>query len=110
MGLEKSLEDYLETILILKNKKSIVRFVDIARYMNFSKHSVSHAVKELRKKDYLTMDLDGSLRLTEKGIDKIIAALADRQKIEVMQPVASLTSHELSGFNAGTGIHKRADI
>ena len=68
MNLGKSLEDYLETILMLQKKKGYVRSVDVATYMNFSKPSVCHAVKELRKKGYLTMDTDGSLRLTEQGI------------------------------------------
>ena len=65
--MSKSLEDYLETILILKNKMGSVRSVDVARYMNFSKPSVSHAVKELRKKGYLEMEHDGSLVFTENG-------------------------------------------
>lgn len=44
MTLGKSLEDYLETILILKIKKGMVRSIDVADYMGFSKPRVSHAV------------------------------------------------------------------
>lgn len=68
MNLGKSLEDYLEAILILKNKFKAVRSVDVARQMNFSKASVCHAVKELRKRGYLEMDSDSYLYLTESGI------------------------------------------
>ena len=46
MTLGKSLEDYLETILILKIKKGMVRSIDVADYMGFSKPRVSHAVND----------------------------------------------------------------
>lgn len=59
--------------MILNNKLGTVRSVDVARQMNFSKPSVCHAVKELRKKGYLEMDSDNYLHLTESGI-----ALAER--------------------------------
>ena len=67
MILGKSLEDYLEAILILKNKKGTVRSVDVANYMGFSKPSISHAVKELRIQGFLKMDNNGLLHLTESG-------------------------------------------
>lgn len=67
MELGKSLEDYLEAILVLKNKNGTVHSVELARYMNFSKPSISHATKELRKKGYLDMETDGNLKLTEEG-------------------------------------------
>ncbi|WP_328587267.1 metal-dependent transcriptional regulator [Clostridium sp. Marseille-P2415] len=73
----KSLEDYLKTILILKEKLGIVRSVDVARYMNFSKASVSHAVKLLRQKGLLAVDGEWNLRhecfaeiLTSLGVDE----------------------------------------
>lgn len=69
MNLGESLEDYLEAILILHKQKGYVRSVDVARHMNFSKPSVCHAVKELRKKGYLEMDSEGYLCLNEKGMD-----------------------------------------
>lgn len=69
MILGKSLEDYLEAILVLQLDQSSVHSVDVADYMKFSKPSVSYAVKMLRTKGYVTMERDGSLRLTEMGID-----------------------------------------
>ena len=68
-NLGKSLEDYLETILILQKKSGMVLSIDVARYMGFSKPSVCHAVKLLREKGCLDMDKDGMLHLTEYGRD-----------------------------------------
>ena len=68
MLIGKSLEDYLKTILILKEEIGVVRSVDVARYMNFSKASVSHAVKLLREKGLLVMDNEWNLCLTKNGL------------------------------------------
>lgn len=65
MTLGKSLEDYLETILILKIKKGMVRSIDVADYMGFSKPRVSHAVKQLKTQGFLLMDNNGQLLLTD---------------------------------------------
>ena len=64
---DESLEDYLETILSLQNKHGQVRSIDIANEMNFSKPSVSVAMKNLREKNYITMAADGYITLTESG-------------------------------------------
>lgn len=64
---DESLEDYLETILSLQIKTGHVRSIDIANEMNFSKPSVSVAMKNLREKEYIVMEDDGSIRLTESG-------------------------------------------
>ena len=68
MLIGKSLEDYSKTILILKEGSGVVRSVDVARYMNFSKASVSHAVKLLREKGLLIVDNEWNLCLTENGL------------------------------------------
>lgn len=67
MKLGKSLEDYLEAILVLKNTRGTVRSVDVARYLGFSKPSVSVAMKELRNLEYVINGDDGELELTESG-------------------------------------------
>lgn len=67
MELGKSLEDYLEAILILGSRNETVHSVDLARHMNFSKPSITHATKELRNKGYLKMESNGNLKLTEEG-------------------------------------------
>ena len=64
---DESLEDYLETILILQKSRGQVRSIDIANEMNFTKPSVSVAMKNLREKQYITMDSIGYITLTEAG-------------------------------------------
>ncbi len=63
----ESIEDYLETILSLQKKLGQVRSIDIANEMNFSKPSVSVAMKNLREKDFITIDGNGHILLTESG-------------------------------------------
>ena len=69
MHLQESGEMYLETILILSRKNKIVRSLDVAEYMGFSKPSVSRAVGLLKSGGYLVMDGDGHLSLTDAGRD-----------------------------------------
>lgn len=63
----ESIEDYLETILSLQKKSGQVRSIDIANEMNFSKPSVSVAMKNLREKGFITIDDAGHIHLTESG-------------------------------------------
>ena len=67
MKLHASGEDYLEAILVLQKKSGIVRSVDLARHMGFSKPSISHAVGVLKNGGFLTVDEDGYLNLTNAG-------------------------------------------
>ena len=67
MALHASGEDYLETILVLQKKLGMVRSVDIARYMEVSKPSVSVAVNALKEDGFLIMDRNHFLYLTETG-------------------------------------------
>ncbi len=67
MQLQESGEMYLETILILSQKKPSVRSVDVGEYMGFSKPSVSRAVGLLRQGGFLIMRPDGELILTDAG-------------------------------------------
>ena len=59
--------DYLEAVLVLQKKKGMVRSVDLARHMGFSKPSISHAVGVLKNGGFLTVDEDGYFHLTEDG-------------------------------------------
>lgn len=68
--MRESGEDYLETILLLKDKKNFVRSVDIATALDFSRASVSRAVKKLSEDGYVKMCDDGEIVLTEKGYAK----------------------------------------
>ncbi len=63
----ESIEDYLETILSLQKKLGQVRSIDIANEMNFSKPSVSVAMKNLRERNYIEVDHSGYITLTDHG-------------------------------------------
>lgn len=67
MKIHESAENYLETILMIKNKKGAVRSIDIANELNFSKPSVSVAMKNLRENGYIEVDKSGYITLLEKG-------------------------------------------
>lgn len=63
----ESVEDYLETILILSERLPVVRSVDIANEMNYKKSSISVAMKHLRALEYIVVSEQGYITLTEKG-------------------------------------------
>lgn len=65
---EESMEDYLETILLLHQKKDKVRSIDIVNELKYTKASVSVAMKGLREKDFITMDEVGYITLTKEGL------------------------------------------
>lgn len=67
MKLYASGEDYLEAVLVLQRKQGMVRSIDLARHMGFSKPSISHAVGVLKNGGFLTVDDDGFLHLTVIG-------------------------------------------
>jgi Mn-dependent DtxR family transcriptional regulator len=68
MKIQESAENYLETILILSRRKAAVRSIDIASELEFSKPSVSVAMKHLRENGYIEMDADAYITLTPKGL------------------------------------------
>lgn len=80
MKILESAENYLETILVLKNKNDCVRSIDVANELGFTKASVSIAMKQLRENGYITVCDDGSLSLTQKGID-IAQGVLERHNI-----------------------------
>mgnify|MGYP001077852176 CR=1 FL=1 len=67
MKSNESLENYLETILMLGKKLPVVRAVDIANELGFKKSSVSIAMKNLRNSELITVDSDGFISLTDAG-------------------------------------------
>lgn len=67
MSLHESGEMYLETIYVLSKKSNTVRSLDVAEEMNFSKSSVSRAIKILKDGGFVTVDENGYLSLTESG-------------------------------------------
>lgn len=67
MSIHESGEMYLEAILVLSQKNGFVRSIDVSEYLGYSKPSVSRAVGILKNGNYIIMDKDGSLTLTESG-------------------------------------------
>ena len=80
MNLQESGEMYLETILVLKNRKGAVRSIDVANEMGYSKPSISRAVSHLREGGYLDMDEDGYLTLTSSGLE-VASKIYDRHNV-----------------------------
>ncbi len=64
---KESSEDYLEAILVLSGEKKIVRNIDIARHLEFSKPSVTIALRKLKDKGLIDISGDNLITLTEKG-------------------------------------------
>ena len=67
MRIHESAENYLETILVLESEKGLVRSIDVAHALNFSKPSVSRAMSLFRENGYITMDKEGWITLTGAG-------------------------------------------
>lgn len=67
MAIHESGEDYLEAILMIKKRSGNVRSIDVARELSFSKPSVSVAIKNLKTSNYITVDENGFINLTEAG-------------------------------------------
>ncbi len=79
MKIQESAENYLETILMISERKPQVRSIDIVNELEFSKPSVSVAMKNLRENGYILMDKDGYITLTEAG-RKIAETMYERHK------------------------------
>lgn len=69
MKTNESVENYLETILILSKVRPVVRSVDIAAELDFTKPSVSVAMKNLRAQKYITVTPEGFIYLTDSGLE-----------------------------------------
>ena len=80
MKIQQSSEDYLEAMLMLKERRGYVRSVDVATQLGVTKPSVSYATKRLRENGYITMDTDGLIGLTDAGME-IAARIYERHKL-----------------------------
>ncbi len=76
----ESVEDYLETILILSKRLPAVRSVDIANELNYKKSSISVAMKHLREREYITMSPQGFITLTDEG-KKLAEMIYERHRL-----------------------------
>jgi len=69
LSIQESGEMYLESIYVLLQKSNFVRSIDVCEYMGFSKPSVSRAVGLLKEGEYIVVDPDGYITLTDKGVE-----------------------------------------
>ena len=69
MVIHESAEDYLKSILVLRERRGQVRSIDVVNELGYSKPSVSIAMKKLRESGYISMDTDGSITLNESGLE-----------------------------------------
>ena len=99
MKIHKSSEDYLETILILQEKNKVVRAIDICEDMNFSKPSVSIAMKKLRENGYINVDSNSHITLTEEGY-KIAYKVYEKHQILTKALMALGVSEEIAKEDA----------
>lgn len=99
MKRQESKEDYLEIILILKQKLGVVRSIDIVKALEFSKPSVSVAMKNLREQGFITMDSEGYIYLTDKG-EEIATAVYERHMLLTEALIAIGVSEETARKDA----------
>ena len=69
MVIHQSAEDYLESILVLQERRGVVHSIDIVNELGYSKPSVSIAMKKLRENGYISMDAGGRITLNESGLE-----------------------------------------
>ncbi len=120
MKIQKSSEDYLEAMLMLKEQHGYVRSVDVAGQLGVTKPSVSYATKRLRENGYITMDAEGLITLTDKGLE-IAERIYERHKLltqllirlgvdpEIAREDACKIEHDLS-METFDAIRRHAEI
>ena len=79
MKILRASEDYLEAMLMMKEKHGYVRSIDVAEFLGVTKPSVSYATKRLRESGHITMDKDGLITLTDTGM-AVASSMLDRHK------------------------------
>jgi len=77
---EKTTEDYLEAMLMIKEKQGYIRSIDVAELLGVKKPSVTYATKRLKDKGYITMDADSLIAFTDAGL-KIASETYNRHKL-----------------------------
>ena len=80
MNIHESAEDYLEAILILRERQGAVRSIDVVRQLELTKPSVSVAMKRFRENGYIEMDADGFITLLPPG-EEIAQRIYGRHKL-----------------------------
>ncbi|BAL00994.1 DtxR family transcriptional regulator [Oscillibacter valericigenes Sjm18-20] len=80
MKIQKAAEDYLEAMLMMKEKHGFIRSIDVAEQLGVTKPSVSYTTKRLRENGYITMNKEGLITLTDSGME-IASRIYERHKL-----------------------------
>ena len=121
MKIQKAAEDYLEAMLMLKEKNGYIRSIDIAQLLGVTKPSVTYSTKRLRENGYITMDNDGLITLTATGME-IAEKIYTRHKVltdffiklgvpaEIAREDACKVEHDLSPetFSAISSLNEKS--
>ena len=97
MKIQESAENYLEAILMLREKNGNVRSIDIANELSFTKASVSVAMKSFRQEGYIIVGADGGITLTEKGM-AIAEKIYERHKL-IAKALIALGVNEKTAYD-----------
>ncbi len=108
MKIHESAEDYLEAILVLKEKMGMVRSIDVVHHLDYSKPSVSVAMKRLRENGYIEMDEDGYINLLPPG-EEIARRIYTRHKLLTQFLVQLGVSEEVAAADACKIEHDLSD-
>ena len=79
MQIHRAAEDYLETMLLLQQRRGHIRSVEVAQALGVTKPSVSYATKRLKESGHITMDASGRITLTDRGM-AVAAKMLDRHR------------------------------
>ena len=108
MNIHESAEDYLEAILILRERRGTVRSIDVVRQLGLTKPSVSVAMKRLRENGYIDMDADGFITLLPPG-EEIAQRIYGRHKLLTRLLMALGVSGETADADACKMEHDLSD-
>ena len=108
MNIYESAEDYLEAILILRERQGAVRSIDVVHQLELTKPSVSVAMKRFRENGYIEMDADGFITLLPPG-EEIAQRIYNRHKLLTKFLVALGVSEETAAADACKMEHDLSD-
>lgn len=108
MNIHESAEDYLEAILILRERRGAVRSIDVVHQLGLTKPSVSVAMKRFRENGYIDTDADGFITLLPPG-EEIAQRIYSRHKLLTRFLMALGVSEEVAAADACKMEHDLSD-
>lgn len=99
MEILRASEDYLESMLMMRLRHGYIRSIDVAEHLGVTKPSVSYATRRLKESGHITMDKDGLITLTDKGME-VASRMLDRHKTLTAFLVALGVDHDTAEADA----------